>query len=517
MNSVKPSPDLHSQDETFAFMSDPRTHDSRDVRRIDTHAASVFLAGSRAFKIKRDVKFPFLDYSTLAKRKAACDQEIEINRPFASQIYRRAIAITRKLDGGLEIGGDGQPVEWAVEMNRFDENATFDRLAKIDRIDNPLAEQIADAIIATHNKAAISFRSTWIESIPSIIAANSAAFSGSFDRDAVADLNHSSLSAFHRIRNMLRDREREGFVRRCHGDLHLANIALIDRKPALFDAIEFDPAIATTDLLYDLAFTLMDLLHFDRKAVANTVLNRYLQNAPVDHLDGLASLPLFMSLRAAIRANVILARNSADASMREANRKSAAAYFSLARQLIVPVPAKLIAIGGLSGTGKSTVARKLAPSVGPLPGAIVVRSDILRKQHFHLAELDTLPADAYSPAVTELIYGQLVDRADRVLAQGHSVILDAVFARQNERDQACAVAKKHRVICDGFFLTADIETRLRRIAGRTKDASDATAQVALRQEHYDTGPIDWKIIDTATTSDEAIAKIRAMLDKSPPR
>jgi uncharacterized protein len=503
-------PDHHtSQEKVFSFLSDPETHQGHAVQRIDTHAAAIFLAGPRVFKVKRNVKFPFLDYSTLAKRKQACEQEIEINRLFAPKIYDGVIAITQKPDGGLELGGSGRPVEWAVAMSRFNETSTLDRLARAGSIDRALAEQIADAIIVTHDKATVAHHAPWIDSIPALIAANSAAFAGHFDREIIEDLEREGLSTFRRIHGLLRKRERKGFMRRCHGDLHLANIALIDGKPALFDAIQFDPAIATTDVLYDLAFTLMDLLYFDQNAASNSVFNRYLQRAPLDHLDGLSVLPLFMSLRAAIRAKVILAREGNE-SARAANRQSALTYFSLARRLIKPAAPKLIAIGGLSGTGKSTVARKLAPAITPLPGAVVLRSDVLRKQHFQSGEFDKLPADAYTPEITKLVYEQLMSRAERILAQGHSAILDAVFARPSERAQPSIIAaKQHATLC-AFFLTADIATRLNRIAGRNKDVSDATLRVALQQEHYETGQIDWDVVDATRSPAETMAQMLLM-------
>ena len=204
-------------------------------------------------------------------------------------------------------------------------------------------------------------------------------------------------------------------MRRCHGDLHLANIVLIGRKPVLFDAIEFDAAIASIDMLYDLAFPVMDFMRYDRHAAANALLNRYLNKASIEHFDALAALPLFMSLRAAIRANVLLARLNQASRQDPDVIRSARAYFELARRLIHPATPTLVAIGGLSGTGKSLLGRALAPDVMPLPGAIVLRSDVLRKQHFQVKETERLPANAYQPQITDQIYDTLVQRASRVL------------------------------------------------------------------------------------------------------
>src|SRR4030088_2484746 len=318
------------QERVFAFLTDPATHPL--VHRIDTHAASVFLEGDRALKIKRAVRFPFLDYSTLEKRKAACDEEIKINRPFAPQIYRRVVPITQGNDGSLDIDGDGAPVEYAIEMARFDERQTIDHLAEAGEPDSDLVNAIADAIGASHAVAPRAAAEPWVESIPTFIEGNTTAFriSAYFPETDIDDLGAASQSAYLRIRELLRQRGRDGYVRRCHGDLHLANIVLIERKPVLFDAIEFDPTIASVDVLYDLAFPIMDFMRYDRHAAANALLNRYLAMTSVENLDALAAFPLFTSLRAAIRANVLLARLARACDDKAEIMQSARAYFELA-------------------------------------------------------------------------------------------------------------------------------------------------------------------------------------------
>ncbi len=277
-----------------------------DVTRIDTHGAAVFLDGKRALKIKRAVRFPFLDYSTLEKRKTACEEEIRINRPLAPQIYHRVAAITEEPDGSVQVDGPGRPIEYAVDMSRFDENMTLDHLAKAGPLDTKLASAAADAIVASHGAATPADGEAWVGSIPALIDGNSNGLraGGHFNAEDIEKLGKASHEAFLRLRPLLAERGRQGFVRRCHGDLHLANIVLIDDRPVLFDAIEFDAQMATVDVLYDLAFTLMDLLRHDQPGAANIVLNQYLAATPPDNLDALSALPLFMSIRAAIRAQV---------------------------------------------------------------------------------------------------------------------------------------------------------------------------------------------------------------------
>jgi uncharacterized protein len=490
-----------TQESVFTFLADPRLHG--DVQRIDTHAASVFLQGARALKVKRAVRFPFLDYSTLAKRKAACEEELRINCQFAPQIYRRVVPISRSSDGQLSIDGNGPPIEFAIEMTRFDERQTIDHLAEAGPLDSSLVEAIADAIAASHEVAPRAAEGPWIDSIPGVINGYIQAFreAACFSAEDIDELAKASQSAFGRLRDLLARRGVQGYVRRCHGDLHLANIVLIEGKPVLFDAIEFDEKIASIDVLYDLAFPLMDLLHYGRQAAANGLLNRYLAVTAADHLDALGALALFMSMRAAIRANVLLVRHTPD---KASNIDNARNYFELARALVRPATPTLIAVGGLSGTGKSVLARALAPFVAPLPGAVVLRSDVLRKQLFHIGETERLPASAYQPEVSEQVYDQLAQRAVRVLSQGHSAVVDAVFAREIERAAIQDAAHRVKVRFAGFFLTADLATRQSRIGSRAADASDATPEVAGLQETYNIGTVDWAIIDASGTPEATL-------------
>jgi uncharacterized protein len=492
------------QESVFAFLTDPTKHPN--VRRIDTHAASVFLEGDRALKIKRAVRFPYLDYSTLEKRKAACEEEIKINRQFAPQIYRRVVPITRNEDGSLSIDGDGVPVEFAIEMTRFDERQTMDHLAEAGELERDLVEAVADAIAASHAIAPLAPAEPWIASIPAFVEGNDTAFQAAacFSADDVNDLKEASVNALTRIQGLLEQRGRLGYVRRCHGDLHLANIVLIEHKPVLFDAIEFDPTIASVDVLYDLAFPMMDFIRYDRHAAANALLNGYLKMTSSDHLDALAALPLFMSLRAAIRANVLLARLGRNSHGKADVMQSAQTYLNLAQRSINPPAPTLVAVGGLSGTGKSVLARAFAPGLLPQPGAVVLRTDVLRKQQFGVNETDRLPGSAYQPEMTERIYEILVQRAGRILSQGHSVIVDAVFAHEAERAAIHDVARKLKVRFIGFFLQTDLATRLSRVGHRQRDASDATHDIAGLQEKYDIGVVDWVVIDASGTSKQTL-------------
>jgi uncharacterized protein len=505
------------QSEVLAFLGRASTHGGVPVRRIDTHAGVVFLAGERALKVKRAVRFPFLDFSTLAKRKAACFAEIESNRPFAPALYRGVIAVTRGRDGTLALGGDGEPVEWAVDMRRFDETKTLDHLADAGRIDLAMADELARGVAAAHARAPVVDAAPWIDALADYVAQNDAAFReypALFPPSAVAEFTAASGAALARLRPLLRDRGKAGLVRRGHGDLHLGNIALIDGRPVPFDALEFDPLVASGDVLYDLAFLLMDLVERKLEAAANVVLNRYLtETRRREDLDALTALAFLMSMRAAIRAKVTAARAAVTSAVdRVAITRSATTYFELAVTLIAPRPPRLVAVGGLSGTGKSLLARALAPDLLPHPGAVVLRSDVERKSLFGTAETDRLPADAYAPEVTARTYATLVDKARRIIAAGHSAIVDAVFSDAAERDAVAAVARADGVVFAGLFLTADLATRIARIGHRTGDASDADAAVARRQEDYALGSLDWSVVDASGTPEETLAGAKRALD-----
>ncbi len=504
------------QQAVFRLLTDPASHGGEPVRRLDTHAASVFLAGKRALKVKRAVRFPFLDYSTLERRKAACAAELEVNRAFAPEIYRRVVAITREADGELAIDGRGEPVEWAVEMRRFDEGATLDRLADQGRVDAALADRLGRVVAAAHAAAPAIEAEPWLKALASFLDQNESAFREQpelFPADEAEILTRRSRTALAQLRPLLLERGRRGLIRRGHGDLHLGNIAMIDGQPMLFDAIEFDPLIAAGDVLYDLTFLVMDLIERTLKPAANVVLNRYLaETGRPEDLDALAAVPLFLALRAAIRAKVTAARlPHADEAQRSAIRRSAKTYFALACRLIAPPSPALVAVGGLSGTGKSVLARALAPDIAPDPGAVILRSDVARKALFGTPETEPLPQEAYAPEITAQVYRALAEAARRVVAAGHSAVVDAVFALPEERDAIAAVARACNMRFHGLYLTADLAIRVARIGKREKDASDADARVARRQEDYDIGPLDWTEVDASGTPDATIARARKAL------
>jgi aminoglycoside phosphotransferase family enzyme/predicted kinase len=507
MSATKQGHPGQDQEMVLAFLSG---HDP-DCKRVDTHISIVFLGKDRVLKVKRAVQLPFLDFSTLEKRRHACEEELTVNRRFAPDIYRRIVPITQG-HHGLEIGGDGPVIEWAVEMTRFDEDKTFDHLARAGHITPELAETLAVTIRTTHQRAEVSDGSRWLASIESIIDRNTQVFHNEpqLPRPIIDRLDAASRQRLADCRPLLQTRASEGLVRRCHGDAHLGNITLIDGSPVLFDAIEFDPVIATTDILYDLAFPIMDFCRFGLTACANRLFNGYLQTVWQESADALRLLPLFLSMRAAIRSNVLFTklRLAPDQAHDAADAK---AYFDLALRYIEPARPSLIAIGGKSGTGKSVLARETAPLLAPLPGAVLLRSDVIRKELFGVDPLVALPKDAYTAEVTARVYRTLLERSRQILSQGCSVVVDAAFLKQSERDELSMAAQKLDVAFHAVFLTADLVVRLDRIGARKADASDATAEIAKGQEDYETGRIDWPIVDASGSPEQTLQRSKAVL------
>ncbi len=483
---------------------------------IVTHISIVVLTKERAFKLKRDVVFPYLDFSTPHIRLAMCEREFALNRRTAPALYVATRRIARAADGALCFDGDGELVDAVVEMRRFEQDALFDRLALRGALTAPMIETLAERIAVFHDTAETDAHRGGAAVMASLLdlgETSSLAASrvvAAAERVSLADeLRETAL----RHGALLDARRDQGKVRRCHGDLTLRNICLIDGEPTPFDCLEFSDDLATIDVLYDLAFLLMDLWRRDQRRFAALALNRYLDHR--DETDGLALLPYFMALRAAIRADVAAAQAAETDGDRAALDKETRDYFDLATALLRPAAPRIVAIGGLSGTGKSSVAARLAPLVGAAPGARVVNSDRLRKQLFRVAPTTRLPEEAYTPEVSARVYEALQDEAARVASAGWAAIVDAVYARASERDALEEVARRAGVPFTGFWLEADPALCDRRVAERVDDVSDATREVLSQQRGYDMGDISWTRIDASRGLDVIAEDIAARLP--PPR
>ena len=479
---------LKDQSEVIAFLSDPNSYSAgpRNVDLIETHGALVFLAGDEVYKIKRAVKFPYMDFSTLERRERVVRREVEINKKLAPKIYLGVVPITREGTGELAFGGGGGAVEWAVHMRRFDESNILLQRVRVGDITDALIQKLAAVIAYSHDEARLARKPDGVAGMAKIIDELDQAFAAAPDiiaprgceafarlaREHLADADHC-----------LRLRAERGYIRRCHGDLHLRNIVVIDGEPVLFDAIEFDEELATIDTLYDLAFLLMDLMQEGARPAANLTLNRYLYHSSTSaNLYGLKALPLFLACRSAIRAMIAIDRvRQISIDARAGEIENAASYFRAAQNYLKLETPELIAVGGFSGTGKSTLAAALAPSIGQAPGAVHLRSDLERKAMFDVAETTRLEPKRYSLDINSRVYDFLYQKALICLKAGYSVIVDAVFSRNDERSAIEDVAMTLKVPFRGLWLTASEGQLKSRVTQRIADASDATPEVVDQQ------------------------------------
>ncbi len=495
------------QAEIVAFLSNPKAYRPRPpaVERIVTHAAMVFLAGSEAYKIKQAVAYSYLDFSTLEKRKQACEHEFEVNHANAPDTYLGVVPIVRNQHGDLSIGGEGQVVEWAVHMRRFETRMLLSNLYATNSPPDEAVRDLADAVVKLHEGAPRIVTPDGAQRVGAIVEELRSAlaeFEGELPSKAIATFVGYAQEELRRIRLCLKVRSRRECVRRCHGDLHLGNIVEIGGKPVLFDAIEFDDEIATIDVLYDLAFLIMDLNVRGYDRAANLLLNLYLKQS-VGCLDlyGLQAMPLFLAIRAAIRAMVALQRghHKDKTASAEAER-----YLDRAQSYLRPLEPRLIAIGGCSGTGKSTLARSLAALLGQAPGAIHVNSDVERKDIAGVSERHRLGPAGYTPEVMARVYERLQLKATRTLRSGYSVVVDATFLRPETRTGIAAVAQRLDVPFTGLWLTVPEPMARQRVQSRNADVSDATADVVARQFASAKPPTDWVTIVASGPAERAL-------------
>lgn len=501
------------QRDIIEFLSSPSAHDGRAVETVETHASVVFLAGTSAYKLKRAVQYDYLDFSTPGRRKAMCDAELALNRRAAPSIYDRVVPVTRERSGELAIDGSGVPEDWLIVMRRFDQDSLLDRMAARGALTVELMTPLAAAIVQMHHGAERCHSKGGAAAMAWVIEGNARDFAARAPLDSrlAETVTSRARAALAAHAALLDEREAKGFVRRCHGDLHLRNIVLLDGVPTPFDAVEFNDDISCIDVLYDLAFLLMDLWRRSLGAHANTVLNAYV--GETGDVDGLALLPLFLACRAAVRAKTgaTTASLEPDSARRAELEKTAAGYLSLAAHLLEPPAARLIAVGGLSGSGKTSVARRIAPDVGGVPGALVVRSDEIRKRQAGVGPLATLPSEAYTEHAAEHVYAMLVDTAQRAAAAGHAVVADAVFAKPDDRAAIECAAARAGVPFTGLWLDAPPDVCARRVEHRRGDASDARPGVVRAQAARGAGPLAWARLDASGTLDETCAAARAAL------
>jgi aminoglycoside phosphotransferase family enzyme/predicted kinase len=494
-------------------------------RVMETSISWIFLYETRALKLKKPVNLGFLDFSTTPKREWAVRRELAFNRVTAPDIYLAVHPIGRDAGGVLQLRGAGPPaaagvVDWALEMRRFDEEAMLSN--RIAAIDVAFAENLGREIARFQGKAEAGAAGGGAAGLAYIVDSNARLI-----RQEVEDLGGAAFvealigatqSSFEAVALLLDRRATQGFVRACHGDLHLGNILVEQGRPVLFDCIEFSDRLREIDILYDVAFLLMDLAFRGAPQAANRVLNGWLDEAARSFAaamdgagarglwEGLAALPLFQAVRATVRGHV---------NAYEGKRDLAGRYLAAARTWLAPPKPRLVAVGGFSGSGKSTLARSLAPSLGPAPGAVILRTDEIRKRLAGVAPTQRLEPSSYTPAASAAVYEELCDLARICLAAGQVVIADGVFLRPNERAAIEAAAGRAGVPFDGLWLEASASELERRIGGRRDDASDADARVLAAQLTQDPGSVTWRRYAAGAVSGD-LAAVRRDLGLSGP-
>lgn len=465
----------NAQDEVIRFLQSGRAFPaSGPVDHTQTHCAHVFLCGDVALKIKRAICYDYLDQSTPELRHALLSRELSLNKPTAPMIYREVVPVTRASDGGLEMNGCGPPVEWVLSMHRFAAESEMTAVAASGRLTDQLAESLGQVVQRFHTTCPIltdrgdDLIRDILDELDQVMTPLQDKVGGGLVAAflARARLELASLAP------ILRDRAKLGHVKRVHGDLHLRNLVLIEGQPVLFDALEFDERLATCDVHYDLGFLLMDLCHRDLARQANIAMTAYLLAATGAEDAGMAVLPLFMSVRAAIRAMVLLQTDEVTGQS-GASIDEARMYLTQAVRHIEPKRPVLVAIGGISGTGKTVLARDLAPDIGACPGAVHLRTDTERKLKPNHPD--------YSQGGRGAIYETMFARAATLLAAGRSVILDGTFLDLAQRVGVEGLALRSGVDFFGLWLLAPQAVLEDRVTSRRGDASDADVAVVRAQ------------------------------------
>lgn len=500
---------VHDQSPAEAFLAAAMSEQG-PVEVVETHISHLVLGPTRVWKLKRAVRLPYADFTSPERRLACCRREVELNRRTAPDHYLGVRRITEE-PAGLALDGPGPLVDAVVEMLRFDQSRLLDRMAVRGALTAEVIERLAVAIADFHARCAADLRHG-SDRVAEVLAVNETALAETavFPRDEVARFNAAFRAAAGEHRNRLDARGRVDRVRLAHGDLHLRNVLLDDERPVLFDYIEFNDAIATVDLLYDVAFLLMDLVHRGLPDLANVVMNRYLDLAD-DEAD-MPLIPFFMALRAAVRAHVA-ATAVEEGDDKVEVRAEAHAYFELALDLLRPQLAVIVAFGDLSGSGKSTVASAFALRVGRGTGARTLLSDRLRKALYAVAADARLPSEAYSREVSARVCEALAGRAGALASASVSVVADAVFAAEAERRRIADAARAARVPFRGFWLDAPADVLRARVAARRGGPSDATVAVLERQLGYDLGRLDWVRLDATEPPNVLAEAIKCELDK----
>lgn len=457
-------------------------HATGTLYLIETHISWVVLTGPYAYKVKKPVNLGFLDFSTLDQRHLYCLEELRLNRRLAPEIYLDVLPITGS-PWQPRIGGPGPAFDYAVRMRQFAQDALFSEHANMGRLDAACIDSLAEAIAAFHKDAPAAPSDTaWgtLDTVTHAVDENfrflAEAARGTSERDELVRVEQWTWNEAARLSALLAERKADGFVRECHGDLHLGNLASIDGRAVAFDCIEFNPALRWIDLVSEVAFLTMDLEAHGLRSLAYRFINRY--DAIIGDYTGLRLWTFYRCYRAMVRAKVArMTPAGAPATRSAADYRR---YLDVGLQLIEPQRPSLVITHGLSGSGKSTIAAQLAERLG----AIHLRSDVERKRLFDCevgADTRSAPGTRfYEPEVTRATYARLQGLAASLLQAGLSVIVDAAFLHQWQRDGQHELSRALGVplrILDIDTPLALIRERIATRLGERRDPSDADLAV----------------------------------------
>ncbi|MBE9126190.1 MULTISPECIES: AAA family ATPase [unclassified Coleofasciculus] len=454
------------------------------IELMQTHVSYVFLTGDYAYKVKKPVNFGFLDFSTLERRQHFCQEELRLNQPYAPEIYLEVLPITQT-DSKLVLAGEGEPVEYALKMSQFPQDTLLVNLFEQSQLTEAHMEELGRVVAQFHAQAPSN---DYIRSFGTVDKVREALdenykqtnkYIGSVQtQQQYEETQEFSDRFFKQRQELLSARREKGAIRECHGDLHLRNICLWHDKIQLFDRIEFNEPFRFVDVMYDVAFAVMDLDARGCKNLGNAFLNTYVEQT--GDWEGLQVLPLYLSRQAYVRAKVtsfLLDDPEVPEDAKQEAAATAADYYRLAWEYTKTNQGRLMIMSGLSGSGKSTVARRLARHLG----AIHLRSDAVRK---HLAgiSLDQQGGDEiYTPEMNQRTYDRLLELGIMLASQGFAVILDAKYDRQALRKEAIAQAQAHQLPLQILHCIAPVEVLCDRLSSRTGDVSDATANLLEKQ------------------------------------
>jgi aminoglycoside phosphotransferase family enzyme/predicted kinase len=463
-------------------------HPADDVTLITTHISWVFLAGEYAYKVKRPVTLPFLDFRDIESRRRYCEEELRLNRRTAPELYLDVVPVTSTA-GGLRIGGTGAPVDFAVQMRRFSQEDLAIQLARRGALGSSRVDALATMAADFHASLAPSeLDARW--GSPALIAAAAlenfdelAQLAAGPDRARLSRLRDWTERRSIALAPCFADRKRRGFVRECHGDLHLRNIVFVQDRPVAFDAIEFEPALRWIDVMNDAAFLAMDLRAAGLEREARRFVSGYLEHT--GDYAGTRVLRFYLAYRALVRAKVSAIQSREAPAARKVDLEAGSArYIRLSESFMRPGTARLFIMHGLSGSGKSTVAQWLVDNLG----AIRVRSDVERKRLHGLdagARTQSSPnAGIYTADSSKRTYERLLAIAREVLGSGYSVVVDAAFLSAGPRASFHALAAEMGVPFGIVSCHAPRGTLERRVLERQaagEDASEAGMAILASQ------------------------------------